>query len=159
MNAETKLRSNSWWIVCGAGAVLLIVSLLLMWSNSARESKAERLFKRFVFPQIPSSVTKLEQEGFVGFNDVFLCFKFQINTNDQRTIVEQLGFGRGAQAEESELRSRFEQINKGYPESKMSMPTNLADRWVEYRIEEERISKFLYYREGDGLVILFLYGR
>lgn len=40
----------------------------------------------------------------------------------------------------------------------MSMPTNLTDRWVEHRIEEERGSKFLYYKEADGLVILFLYG-
>jgi hypothetical protein len=159
MNAKTKSRSHFWWILCGSGSALLIVSLLLMCSSSPRESKAERLFKRFVLPQIPSSVTKLQQEGFVGFSDFFICFKFQINTNDQFAIVEQLGFGSGDRAEESALRFRFEQINKSFPESKMSMPTNLADRWVEYRVEEKSVSKFLYYKEGEGLVFLFLYGR
>jgi hypothetical protein len=128
-----------------------------MCSHNPWESKAERLFKRFVLPQIPSSVTNLQHEGWVGLNEFFVCFKFQINTNDLVTLVEKLGVGRGVRAEETELRHRFEQIPNNFPESKMSMPTNLTDRWVEHRIEEKRVSKFLYYKEADGLVILFLY--
>jgi hypothetical protein len=130
----------------------------MCWHNS-QESKTERLFKRFVLPQIPSSVTNLQHEGWVGLNEFFVCFKFQINTNDRMTLVEQLGFGRGVRAEEPELRHRFEQIPSSFPDSKISMPTNLADRWVEHKIEETRASKFLYYEEAGGLVILFLYGR
>jgi hypothetical protein len=159
MTSAKNIRSYSWWIVCGAGVGLLTAGLLLMNSTRPRESKAERLFKRFVLPQIPSSVTNLQQEGFVGFNDFFICFKFNINTNDQFKLVEQLGLGGSTRAEEPELRYRFEQITKSFPETKMNMPTNLADGWVEHRSKEKRVSQFLYYKETDGLALLFLYGQ